>query len=154
MARKRYGQMDLITFQRRFGTGKACRKRLFLMKWPDGYRCSRCGGDRAYHIEDRGLYQCAACKYQSALTAGTVMHKTRTPLVKWFGVIYLISTDKRGYSALALSRKLDIGIKCAWTMLHKIRNALGGRDAGYQLAGWIQVDEAFFSGGVGKGGGK
>jgi transposase-like protein len=82
------------------------------------------------------------------------MHKTRTPLVKWFWAIYLTSTDKRGYSALALSRKLDIGIKCAWTMLHKIRKAMGTRDAEYQLAGLIQVDDAFFNGGVGKGGDK
>jgi transposase-like protein len=82
------------------------------------------------------------------------MHKTRTPLVKWFWAIYLLSTDKRGHSALALSRKLNIGIKCAWTMQHKIRNAMGTRDAEYQLAGLIQVDDAFFNGGAGKGGDK
>jgi hypothetical protein len=70
------------------------------------------------------------------------------------GAIYLLSTDKRGHSALALSRKLAIGIKCAWTMQHKIRNAMGARDAEYQLAGLIQVDDAFFNGGVGKGGDK
>jgi hypothetical protein len=74
------------------------------------------------------------------------MHKTRTPLVKLFWAIYLLSTDKRGHSALALSRKLDIGIKCAWTMHHKICNAMGARDADYQLAGLIQVDDAFFNG--------
>lgn len=154
MASKPYAQMDLITFQRRFGTEKACQKRLFLMKWPDGYRCPRCGCPKFYHVETRGLYQCTACKHQTSLTAGTVMHRTRTPLVKWFWAIYLLSTDKRGYSALALSQKLDIGHKCAWMMLHKIRNAMGARDAEYQLAGLIQVDDAFFNGGVGKGGDK
>jgi transposase-like protein len=82
------------------------------------------------------------------------MHKTRTPLVKWFWSIYLLSTDKRGYSALALSRKLDIGIKCAWTMLHKIRKAMEARDAEYQLAGLVQIDDVFFKGGVAKGGDK
>lgn len=154
MTCKPYVPMDLITFQRKFGTEKACRNRLFLMKWPGGYQCPRCGGTRYYHIENRGLYQCTACKHQTSLTAGTVMHKTRTPLVKWFWARYLLSTDKRGYSALALSRKLDIGIKCAWTMQHKIRNAMGARDAEYQLAGLIQVDDAFFNGGSGKGRGK
>lgn len=154
MASKLYAQMDLITFQRRFGTEKACQKRLFLMKWPDGYRCPRCGCPKFYHVAPRGLYQCTACKHQTSLTAGTVMHRTRTPLVKWFWAIYLLSTDKRGHSALALSRKLDIGHKCAWMMLHKIRNAMGARDAEYQLAGLIQVDDAFFNGGAGKGGDK
>jgi transposase-like protein len=77
---------------------------------------------------------------------------TRPGRLKWFWAIYLLSTDKRGHSALALSRQLDIGIKCAWTMQHKIRNAMGARDAEYQLAGLIQVDDAFFNGGAGKGG--
>ena len=116
--------------------------------------CPRCGNKGAYHIESRGLYQCLECRHQTSLTAGTVMHRTRTPLVKWFWAIYLISSDKRGHSALALSRKLDIGIKCAWMMLHKIRKAMEGRDAEYQLAGLIQVDDAFFHGGVNKGGDK
>jgi transposase-like protein len=39
-------------------------------------------------------------------------------------------------------------------MLHKIRKAMEARDAEYQLAGLIQVDDVFFSGGAGKGGGK
>jgi len=82
------------------------------------------------------------------------MHRTRTPLVKWFWAIFLVSTDKRGLSALALSRKINIGLKCAWTMLHKIRKAMEVRDSGYQLAGLIQVDDAFFKGGVNKGGDK
>ena len=151
---KPYLDMDLITFQRRFGTEKACRKRLFELRWPEGFRCPRCGFHEAYYLENRSLYQCVECKFQTSLTAGTVMHRTRTPLVKWFWAIYLVATDKRGLSALALSRKIDIGLKCAWTMLHKIRKAMEARDAGYQLAGLIQVDDAFFSGGVKKGGDK
>ena len=154
MSSEPYAQADLITFQRKFGTEKACRKRLYLMKWPDGYCCPRCANKAAYHIEARGLYQCSACRHQTSLTAGTVMHRTRTPLVKWFWAIYLVSADKRGHSALALSEKLNIGHKCAWMMLHKIRKAMETRDADYQLAGLIQVDDAFFNGGVGKGGDK
>jgi transposase-like protein len=151
---KLYLDMDLITFQRRFGTEKACRKRLFSLRWPEGFRCPHCGCHDAYFLEKRLLYQCAACKLQTSLTAGTIMHRTRTPLVKWFWAIYLVSTDKRGLSALALSRKIGIGLKCAWTMLHKIRKAMEARDAEYQLAGLIQVDDAFFKGGVNKGGDK
>ncbi len=151
---KPYIDMDLITFQRRFGTEKACRKRLFTLRWPEGFKCPRCGGHKEYFLEKRMLYQCVECKHQTSLTAGTVMHRTRTPLLKWFWAIYLVSTDKRGLSAMALSRKINIGLKCAWTMLHKIRKAMEARDAEYQLAGLIQVDDAFFKGGVSKGGDK
>ena len=151
---KPYCEIDLVAFQRKFATEKACRKRLFALRWPEGFLCPKCGDSEAYVLEKRLLYQCAKCKHQTSLTAGTIMHRTRTPLVKWFWAIYLVSTDKRGLSALALSRKIDIGLKCAWTMLHKIRKAMEARDAEYQLAGLIQVDDAFFKGGVNKGGDK
>ena len=48
---KPYHDMDLITFQRRFGTEKACRKRLFELRWPEGFRCPRCGCHEAYRLE-------------------------------------------------------------------------------------------------------
>ena len=151
---KPYTEMDLVTFQRRFRTEKACRKRLFQLRWPDGFSCPRCGEQRAYYLENRMLHQCANCKFQTSLTAGTIMHRTRTPLVKWFWAIFLAVTDKRGLSALALSEKIGVSYKTAWTMLHKIRKAMEARDAEYQLAGLIQVDDAFFKGGLHKGGDK
>lgn len=151
---KPYSQMDLISFQKQFSTEETCRERLFTLRWPEGFRCPRCGCEESYHIENRMLFQCVECRHQTSLTAGTIMHRTRTPLVKWFWAIFLVSTDKRGLSALALSRKIDIGLKRAWTMLHKIRKAMETRDASYQLAGLIQVDDAFFKGGVNKGGDK
>ena len=39
-------------------------------------------------------------------------------------------------------------------MLHKIRKAMEIREAGYPLAGLIQVDDAFFKSGVNNGGDK
>lgn len=51
---------------------------------------------------------------------------------------------------LALSRKIDIGLKCAWSMLHGIRKAMVERNSNDQLAGLIQADDAFFKGGVKK----
>lgn len=76
------------------------------------------------------------------------MHRTRTPLVKWFWTIFLVSTDKRGLSALALARKIDIGLKWAWTRLPTMCKAMETRDAERQLAGLIEADKAFFKGGV------
>jgi len=152
--KKRYRDLDLISFQRKFNTERKCRKRLEELRWPEGFKCPKCGHNHAYFLEKRMLFQCGSCRFQTSLTAGTIMHKTRTPLLKWFWAIYLVSTDKRGLSALALSRKIDVGLKCAWSMLHKIRKAMVDRDSSYQLAGLIQADDAFFKGGVKKGGDK
>jgi len=141
---KKYQEISLIEFQRRFQSEEDCRKRLFELRWPQGFICPCCGGQDYYNLPKRRLYQCKGCGYQVSLTAGTVMHGTRTPLLKWFWAIYLVSTDKRGLSALALSKKLEISYWKAWTMLQKIRRAMRYRDTNYQLAGIVEIDDSFF----------
>ena len=151
---KPYEEMSFLEFQEKYPDETACEDKLFSFRWPEGFVCPKCGGVDFYDLPKRALFQCKQCKYQASLTAGTVMHKTRTPLLKWFWAIYLTATDKRGLSALALKQKIGVGYKTAWTMLHKIRKAMEARDADYQLAGVIQADDAFFKGGVKKGGDK
>jgi transposase-like protein len=55
-----------------------------------------------------------------------------------------MSSDKRGCSALKLKCELKIAYDTAWTMSHKIRNAMKKRDESYQLQGFIELDEGFF----------
>lgn len=150
---KPYREMSLIEFQRRFRTEAACRKHLFKLRWPEGFGCPACGHEACFDLPKRGLYQCKSCGHQTSLTAGTVLHKTRTPLRKWFWAIFLLATDKRGLSALQLSRKLGVSYYVAWSMLHKIRRGMRDRDSTYTLQGMIEMDESFF-GGPGEGGDK
>ena len=137
--------MSLMAFQKRFATEKSCREHLFVLRWPDGYQCPRCGHDRYSFHSTRRLYQCKSCLYQVSVTAGTVFHKTRTPLRKWFWMIFLMARQKSGISMLSLQRMLDIkSYKTVWIMGHKIRKAMGHRDAYYKLAGLIEMDDTYF----------
>lgn len=72
------------------------------------------------------------------------MHKTKLPLLVWFWAIYLVAHDKRGRSALSVAQILNINYRTAWRLLRKIRNAMSQRDAGYQLAGIVEMDDAYF----------
>jgi len=143
---KPYQDINLLDFQKKFQTEEDCEKHLFKLRWPEGFICPRCGHSKYYFISKRKLYQCCKCRHQASLTAETVMHRSRTTLLIWFWAIYLVSTDKRGLSALALSKKLGISYWKAWTMLQKIRRAMGDRDSNYQLAGIIEIDDSFFGG--------
>ena len=144
--------ITLPEFQKKYGDEDACREHLFTIRWPHGFICPKCGHTEYYFHTKRKLYQCRQCRHQVSVTAGTVMHGTHTPLVKWFWAIYLASRDKRGISALRLKGELDVCYTTAWTMLHKIRKAMGERDAAYQLAGLVEVDDSYF--GCPKNGGK
>ncbi len=146
--------MTIMEFQERFSTEEACREYLFEKRWPNGFVCPKCGSvGEPFQIISRNLYQCKHCNHQASVTAGTIMDKTKTPLRKWFMAIYLISSDKRGCSALRLKKELAIAYDTAWTISHKIRNAMKERDENYQLCGLIEMDEGFF-GSPSKGAGK
>ena len=147
--KKPYKAISLPQFERRFRTESACQKHLFRLRWPEGFICPNCGHKHYYELPKRHLYQCKSCKHQTSVTAGTVMHRSRTALKKWFWAIFLLANDKRGLSALQLSKKLDVSYYVAWTMLHKIRYGMMDRDRPYELKGVIEIDDSFFGGGAG-----
>jgi len=125
---------NLHEFQRQFATEEACEQYLAACRWPDGFVCPRCQHRRAYPVAHR-RWQCAGCRHQVSLTAGTVLHNTKTSLTIWFWAGYLMVTDKRGASALWLQRQLGLGrYETAWLLLHKLRRAMV--DAAREPAAW------------------
>jgi hypothetical protein len=79
------------------------------------------------------------------VTAGTVPHRTRTDLSKWFLAAYLIGRDKRGVSAKFLQPELGVAYQTAWTMAHKLRHGLSENPA-RRLHGLLEADETFIGG--------
>jgi len=94
----------------------------------------------------RRVHECARCGYQCSVTAGTIFHKTRTPLASWFWALYRMSHDKKGIAALQLSKEIGVSYPTAWLMQHKIRKAMEDRDQGYRLQGLVEVDEGYLGG--------
>src|SRR5438874_1343204 len=133
----------LADFERRFRSEEACRDDyLFRVRWPEGFRCPRCGESRAWRLRS-ALWQCANCAYQASLTAGTIFQDTRTPVKVWFHALWWMTSQKNGVSALGLQRVLGLGsYQTAWCWLHKLRRAMvrAGRD---RLSGTVEVDEAY-----------
>ena len=136
---------DLTEFEARFANEAACRDYLFRLRSPDGFRCPRCGGSRAWPLRSV-LLECAACRYQTSVTAGTIFQDNRKPLTLWFRAMWWVTSQKNGASALGLQRVLGLGsYKTAWTWLHKLRRAIvrPGRD---RLSGTIEEDETYIGG--------
>jgi hypothetical protein len=74
------------------------------------------------------------------------MENTKLPLRKWFWAIFMAARDKRGISAVRMRMELAVSYKCAWTVLHKIRKAMGDRDGAYMLGGIVELDDSYFGG--------
>ena len=136
----------LREFQSKFAEEEACQRYLAACRWPEGFVCPRCGNRRAYELVALRRWQCTSCRHQSSLTAGTILHNTKTPLTVWFWAAYLMSTDKRGVSALLLQRQLGLRrYETAWMMLHKFRRAMVNI-ARVPLRGEVEVDDTWIGG--------
>ena len=137
---------NLRQFQSDFATEEACEAYLAACRWPEGFICPRCANRRAYELVNQRRWQCAGCRHQVSLTAGTVLHRTKIPLTQWFWAAYLMTTDKRGVSALLLQRQL--GLSCyetAWMLLHKLRRAMVSV-AREPLYGEVEIDDTWIGG--------
>jgi transposase-like protein len=135
----------LAELEARFASEDACRAYLVQLRWPEGFKCPRCGHTKAWAVR-AVLYQCAACGRQTSVTAGTIFQDTRTALRTWFRALWWISSQKTGTSAKGLQQVLGLGsYETAWTWLHKVRRAMvrPGRD---RLTGPVEVDETYLGG--------
>lgn len=133
-------------FQGRFGTPEQCAAHLAKVRWPHGFVCPHCGGARACDLKRRCVFQCNDCRRQTSLTAGTIFQRSRVPLHKWFWAVYRLAQDKKGCSALLLSKELDVCYPTAWLMAHKIRHAMSRHNQPFALQGLVELDDAYLGG--------
>jgi hypothetical protein len=137
---------DLPSFQARFGTDEQCRDYLFKARWPDGFRCTGCGHGDAWRHKKRLIDECVACGKQHSLLAGTIFEQTKTGLARWFLAIYLVTSSKRGISAMELKRQMGFGsYGTTWAWLHKIRRAMVVTER-QPLGQRVEADETYVGG--------
>ena len=128
-----------------FATEEACAAYLSHVRCPEGFVCPACRVNTGWPTA-RGTIFCGGCQRQTSLTAGTILHKTRQPLLTWFLAMWLVCTQKTGLSAKGLQRELGLSsYQTAWLMLQKLRQAMVclGRDS---LSDSVEVDETYLGG--------
>lgn len=130
----------LTSFKRDFPTDEACLE--FIFDGLHSRQCS-CGGTYSL-IKGRRQFQCSKCRFQIAPTAGTIFHKSPTPLTLWFHALFVFSNAKSGISAKEMERQLEVTYKTAWRILMLIRKALAQDDD--KLSGDVETDGAYFGG--------
>lgn len=139
---KRYTIKD---FQRDFPDDAACLEWLKDYRWPNGIRCKECKKVTKHHLmKTRRSYSCQECGEHVHPTAGTIFHKSTTPLTLWFYTVYQMAQTRGGISAKQIERETGVTYKTAWRMCRLIRQQLS-EDNG-PFSGEVEVDEAYFGG--------
>ena len=114
--------------------------------------CSHCGGVDAYdcrRLKGAPRFRCRACKKDFTLTSGTLFASHKLPLRCYLAAIAIFCNEVKGKSALALSRDLNVSYKCAFVLLHKLREAMAAELKGRTVGGdgkVAEVDGGYFGG--------
>ncbi len=137
--------VNLVDFFAKFPNEQACRDYLEKARWGDTIVCPKCWVvGKSYKYKDGKLFKCGDCRQQFTVRIGTIFEDSKIPLQKWFLVIYLATSLKKGISSVQVSKYAGITQKSAWFMLHRIRHTFG--PTGNTLSGEVEVDETYVGG--------
>lgn len=142
-----YAHMRFWKIMNELDSEEKARAWIWLAKF-DGkeFTCPKCKNETYYqHHKSPEIRECKKCHFEVRIRANTIFQKSKTPLLTWLKIICLVTQGKRGVSALELKTDLEMkSYGTAWTLLHKIREALRQRDARYKLHDVIELDGAVF----------
>lgn len=132
-------------FREWFPDDASCVAYLEALRWPAGFICPGCQALKGWRIKS-GSWMCADCGLKTSATAGTIFHRSHTPISTWFAAAWFITSQKSGISALALQRQFGFGsYETAWAWMQKLRRAMVGPGREI-LSGVVELDETFVGG--------
>lgn len=137
----------ISTFQlfQMFPDAESARLYLESRLWPDGAVCPACKASERITTRKGGFYRCNACQIDFTIRTGTIFERSHVPLHKWLYAMYLLVTARKGISSMQLAKEIGITQKSAWFVLHRLREACGGRKL-TKLKGIVELDECFIGG--------
>ena len=136
-------------FEQFYPNEEACRTAWFAWRWPEGFKCPRCAGERIPKFVVGNYSSAVVAPYQVSLIAGTVLQGTKLPMRVWFRAMHLLAQGKKGLSNIELGRRLGISTNAAWRMQHKLMQAMLERNRRYKLGAAgprIEIDDAYIGG--------
>ena len=133
-------------FRTRFPDEDACLKYIFDLRYSDLEACPKCSCEAKFHqCKGERYFACQDCGHHLHPTAGTIFHKSRTPLTSWLFAVLLFSNSKNGVSAKELQRQLGVTYKTAFRMGHLIRSLMN-EEGEITLSGIVEIDETLVGG--------
>ena len=141
---------SIVEVYRRWPAKEDCIAHLEAVRWGSHPLCPYCGADRVSHNRDtsRGRtasrWKCQRCRRSFSATVGTIFHNSHIDLQRWFLLLSLMLSAKKGLSAMQAARDLEMRRPTVWSMMHRVRKALV--DDGKLLAGIVEIDETYIGG--------
>lgn len=137
--------MNILRFMEDFPTNEACKAHFKLQREHEGVQCKKCKNTDHYWLASKDQWECKHCAFRTTLKSGSIMEGSKVDFHTWYKAMAFMTFSKKTISASELQRQLEHPkYDTVWRLMHKIRGAMGKRDALYQLEGAIEFDEGYF----------
>lgn len=136
--------MNIPQLYKQFPTQVDCIKHLEQVRWNGEPTCPYCNSKNQSPLPKENRYHCNNCNTSFSVTVGTIFHKTRLDLQKWFLAVSLVLNAKKGYSARQLGRDIDVTKDTAWRIFMQIRKSLVEQRE--LMTGIVEADETYIGG--------
>jgi len=137
--------INAIEFNKKFKSNEDCYLYLIEKKWGKGFSCSRCGSRESYKGRTYYHRRCKACGYGESVTANTVFHSMKMPILKAFHMVFRLTAKKKGMSTIELGTEVGVQQKTAWLFKRKVQ-AVMKQDNNDKLDGDVDADETLLGG--------
>jgi transposase-like protein len=129
---------SIVHIYKRFPTPESCITHLEAVRWQGNPLCPYCHSERVGQKNDGGQrWNCHLCHKSFSVTVGTMFHNSHIDLQRWFLLVAIMFSAKKGVSACQAARDLEMRRPTVWGMMHKIRKAM--KDDGRLLAGLVEM---------------
>lgn len=115
--------MNLKQINKVFTTEKKCIEYLEKIIWNNKPICPYCKSYSHTVIKNSNRYHCNGCNNTYSVTVGTVLHKTKVDIRKWFVIIDGILKNDLD-SIRDVAKKINVTKDTAWLMIQKSKNAM------------------------------
>jgi transposase-like protein len=136
--------MNIVQIYKKFPTQNDCLEHLESVKWHGKPVCPYCNSKNQTPMPKENRYHCNNCNKSFSVTVGTIFHKTKCPLQKWFLATSLVLNAKKGISSRQLARDIEVTKDTAWYMLMRIRKAFV--EDNDLMTGIVEADETYVGG--------
>lgn len=137
--------INAIEFGKQFYDNESCYLYLVEQKWGKGYYCSRCGHGKYYKGKTCYHRKCKQCGYDESVTANTIFHGMKMPVLKAFHMVFRLTAKKKGMSTIELGGEVGVQQKTAWLFKRKVQVAMK-QDNNDKLKGNVDADETIIGG--------
>lgn len=138
--------MRIIEFIKEFPDEDSCKRHFKRIREEQGIKCRKCSCIKQYWLKAKWQWQCSNCGFRTGLRSGTIMHGTKISFQKFYLCMAFMTSTKKGISAKEMQKQL--GHKrytTIWRLMHRIRSAMGQREDKYDLSGFMEFDEGYFT---------